>query len=70
MKKIKTMGKYIKYKRFEGVYNTKMLQDKLDSLIKEGLDIIHYYEKKQDNDKFYVVMICGKINIGNKKEIL
>lgn len=64
------MGKFIKYKRIEGVYNAEMLQEKLDSLIKEGLEIIYYTEKKQDNDKFYVVMICGKINIGNKKTIL
>lgn len=64
------MGKFIKYIRIEGVYNAEMLQEKLDSLIKEGLEIIYYTEKKQDNDKFYVVMICGKINIGNKKTIL
>jgi hypothetical protein len=61
------MGKYVKYIRFAAPLSAEELQKKFDELIKEGLEIVHYEEKKQETDRFYVTIICGKINEGEKQ---
>ena len=61
------MGLYIKYTRIAAPFNSEELQKKFDEITAEGLEIIHYEERKQETDRFYVTMVLGRINEGNKE---
>ena len=55
------MGRYSKYQRFAAPLSAEQLQEKLDKITEEGLEIIHYEEKKQETNRFYVTMILGAV---------
>ena len=61
------MGKYVKYERTAAPYSAEELQKKFDEIVTMGMDIIHYEEKKQETDRFYVTIVCGVINEGEKQ---
>lgn len=61
------MSKYIKYKRISETLSPNDLNEKLDSFIKEGWEIIHYGEKTLDkstngDEKILVNILIGKLN--------
>lgn len=64
------MGKYVKYKRITEIFNSKMLQEKLDSFVIDGWDIIHYTEKildsNPDAERILVTIVIGKPNLGKQ----
>jgi len=60
------MGKYVKYVRIAAPLNAEELQAKFDEIITKGMEIVHYEEKKQEPDRFYVTIVCGVINEGEK----
>ncbi len=60
------MGKYIRYVRTAAPYSAEELQNKFNEIIAEGMEIVHYEEKKQETDRFYVTIVCGVINEGEK----
>lgn len=63
------MSKYINYKRINGIFNSDQIQNKFDSLVKEGFDIIYYDEsilEKTPEERIIVTMVIGKINKGLK----
>ena len=63
------MGKYVRYERSAAPYNAAELQIRLNEIVASGMEIVHYEEKKQEPDRFYVTIVCGVINEG-KKQIL
>ena len=64
------MNRYIKYVRISKFFSNEDLDEKLNSLIKEDLEIIYYNESIRNKNKVLVTMICGKLNLANKKQIL
>lgn len=60
------MGKYVKYVRTAAPFNADELQAKFDEIVSKGMEIIHYEERKQEPDRFYVTIVCGVINEGQK----
>jgi len=67
---------YIKYKRIADIFNSEMLQEKLDSFIVEGWEIIYYnekiMEKTQTDERIFVTIVVGKPNegVGRTKTML
>lgn len=61
------MGKYVRYERTAAPYSAEELQKKFDTIIEEGMEIIFYEERKQETDRFYVTIVCGIINKGEKQ---
>jgi hypothetical protein len=60
------MGKYVKYVRIAAPFTAEELQAKFDEIITKGMEIVHYEERKQEPDRFYVTIVCGVINEGEK----
>ncbi|MFW6219894.1 MAG: hypothetical protein ACOC33_03560 [bacterium] len=64
------MNRYIKYVRISQFFSNESLEEKLNSLITDDLEIIYYNESIRDKDSIHVTMVCGKLNLANKKQIL
>lgn len=76
------METYIKYKRFETVTSENEIQNFLDSLTKEGWEIIYYNELVRDdtvnmhnnatvtNRRFFITIIAGKKQDNSLSKVL
>lgn len=56
------MGLYSKYTRIAGAFSNEELHKKFEELTSNGFEIVHYEEKKQEPDRFYVTMILGTLS--------
>ena len=65
------MKRYSKYERFAAPLNSEEVQKKLDEIIAQGKEIVHYEEKKQETNRFYITMILGTLVVpeGEKQQL-